>query len=225
MALKVSFHPYGERTLLIQWSQVIDQDILHQIRSISDWLHLEMSACIIDIVPAYASLTIIFDPEKTTHEALKQCVIRFDGSDLVILEPATWNIPVHYASEDHPDMTYVIRTCGITREELVAIHAASDYIVHFIGFLPGFLYLGGLDSRLHIPRKQVPDLAIPRGSVAIGGQQTGIYPVQSPGGWYVIGSTDLEWFDFRNPPHCLIKPGDRVRFVELSEVVHGIHGG
>lgn len=215
MAVEVSFHPYGERALIIQWPQVIDQGILYRIRSLSAWLHQEMSASITDIVPAYASLTIIFDPEKTTHEALKQCVMRFDGSDLVIPKPATWNIPVHYAPEDHTDVMQVIRTCGVTREELVAIHSAADYIVYFIGFLPGFLYLGGLDSRLHIPRKQVPDLAIPSGSVAIGGQQTGIYPVQSPGGWYVIGSTDLEWFDFRNPPHCLINPGDLVRFVEV----------
>ena len=216
MSLEVTFFPYGERALLIQWPQVIDHDILYQIRSLSAWLHQEMSGWITDIVPAYASLTVFFDPEMTTHEALKQCIMGFNGSAVVIPEPVTWNIPVTYASEDHRDMASITKHCGVTRDELVALHTAVEYTVYFIGFLPGFLYLGGLDSRLHIPRKQVPDPVIPKGSVAIGGQQTGIYPVHSPGGWYVIGSTDLEWFDFRNPPHCLIKTGDLVRFVDAE---------
>jgi len=215
MSLDVSFSPYGERALLVQWKQEINADILRQIRGLTAWLYQEMAESLVDLVPAYASLTVFFDPDRTNCDALVQRISHFNADKIVIPDPVTWHIPVTYASEDHPDVVRIRRHGGITRDELVALHAAATYTVYFIGFLPGFLYLGGLDSRLHIPRKKVPDLMIPKGSVAIGGQQTGIYPVQSPGGWYVIGSTEMEWFDPVNPPYCNIEPGDKVRFVSI----------
>jgi inhibitor of KinA len=109
-------------------------------------------------------------------------------------------------------MASVMSHVGLSRNEIVDLHTSALYDVYFIGFLPGFLYLGGLDEKLHIPRKIIPDLKILSGSVAIGGAQTGIYPQESPGGWYVIGHTDFKVIDFYSPPFCQVKPGDRVKF-------------
>ena len=215
MLQKLTYHPFGENALLMQWRQEISPEILQEIRTLTACLRHELDAYIVDLIPAYASLTIVFDPSKITYTSLVERVNSLDVTRIELPEPKTWEIPVRYDSDDHPDVATLLQHCGITRNELVAIHTAVFYTVHFIGFLPGFLYLGGLDRRLHIPRKKVPDLWVPKGSVAIGGQQTGIYPVQSPGGWYVIGRTEMEWFNPLKPPYCHIEPGDKVRFVSI----------
>ncbi|MBK7805245.1 MAG: carboxyltransferase domain-containing protein [Saprospiraceae bacterium] len=126
-------------------------------------------------------------------------------------EGIIWEISVEYNKSQNKDMASVMSHAGLSRNEIVDLHTSALYDVYFIGFLPGFLYLGGLDKKLHIPRKIIPDLKILSGSVAIGGAQTGIYPQESPGGWYVIGHTDFKVIDFYSPPFCQVKPGDRVK--------------
>jgi KipI family sensor histidine kinase inhibitor len=125
-------------------------------------------------------------------------------------------IPVRYGGEDGPDLADVAAHCGLAVDEVVRRHGAAEYCVYFIGFQPGFAYLGGLDAALHTPRRAEPRVAVPAGSVGIGGAQTGIYPLATPGGWQLIGRTSLALFDPRAEPPTLLAPGDRVRFVAAS---------
>lgn len=125
-------------------------------------------------------------------------------------------IPVHYGGGAGPDLADVARHCGLPPDEVVRLHTQARYRVFCLGFQPGFAYLGGLDSRLHTPRRDTPRLTIPAGSVAIGGSQTGVYPLITPGGWHIIGSTALRLFDPAAQPAALLQPGDTVRFVEVS---------
>lgn len=134
-------------------------------------------------------------------------------------------IPVCYGGSFGPDLADVALHCGQSPEEVIRLHALAEYRVYCLGFQPGFAYLGGLDERLHTPRRVTPRLAIPSGSVAIGGSQTGVYPLATPGGWHIIGRTSLSLFDPAATPATLLQPGDTVRFVpesvteSLSEMV------
>ncbi|MFN3302958.1 MAG: 5-oxoprolinase subunit PxpB [Roseateles sp.] len=164
-----------------------------------------------DITPGMNNLTLGFDPLHNDAEALAQAVLalwqqplRAQGTGRLV------EIPVHY---DGPDLAEVAAHCGLSLDEVVRRHAAADYVVYFIGFQPGFAYLGGLDPSLHTPRRAQPRTAVPAGSVGIGGAQTGIYPLATPGGWQLIGRTPLPLFDPRAEPPTLLAPGDRVRFV------------
>ncbi len=125
-------------------------------------------------------------------------------------------IPVHYGGAAGPDLADVARHCGLPPDDVIRLHTQASYRVFCLGFQPGFAYLGGLDPRLHTPRRDTPRLAIPAGSVAIGGGQTGVYPLVTPGGWHIIGSTSLRLFDPAAQPAALLQPGDTVRFVEKS---------
>jgi KipI family sensor histidine kinase inhibitor len=121
-------------------------------------------------------------------------------------------IPVRYGGADGPDLLEVSRLTGLTVPEVIAAHSGASYEVRFVGFSPGFPYLSGLPEKLHMPRRETPRKSVPAGSVAIAGAQAGIYPVRSPGGWNVIGRTDLVLFDAAKDPITTLAPGDRVRF-------------
>lgn len=126
-------------------------------------------------------------------------------------------IPVRYGGEAGPDLEEVARHCGLSPAEVITLHSQTRYAVYCLGFQPGFAYLGGLDPRLHTPRRDTPRLAIAAGSVAIGGSQTGVYPLSTPGGWQVIGHTSLPLFDPATETGALLQPGDTVRFVPVQE--------
>jgi KipI family sensor histidine kinase inhibitor len=128
--------------------------------------------------------------------------------------PKTWEIKVTYDAADSPDMLQVIKHTGLSYKQVIDLHVGGEYLVYMLGFLPGFIYLGGVDPRLETPRKKVPDLKASAGSVAIGGAQTGVYALDSPAGWHIIGHTERKFFDkVKNPP-VEIKPGDKVSFYQ-----------
>jgi KipI family sensor histidine kinase inhibitor len=163
------------------------------------------------------NLTISFDPLRTDPAALEAAVLT------AWAEPAqaqalgrVVEIPVRYGHNAGPDLADVAAHCGLTPDEVVQRHTAAEYVVYFVGFQPGFAYLGGLDDVLHTPRRAEPRLAVPAGSVGIGGAQTGIYPLATPGGWQLIGRTELPLFDPHAEPPTLLAPGDRVRFVAID---------
>ncbi|MDU3078398.1 MAG: 5-oxoprolinase subunit PxpB, partial [Mixta calida] len=141
----------------------------------------------------------------------------WEESEAAVPESREVAIPVVYGGEAGPDLDVVARHCQMTPQQVVEAHAAVLYDVYFIGFQPGFPYLGGLDSRLHTPRRDEPRVQVPAGSVGIGGSQTGIYPLASPGGWQLLGRTTLPLFDPQQQPPTLLRPGDRVRFVPQKE--------
>jgi inhibitor of KinA len=133
------------------------------------------------------------------------------------LSTKIWLVPVCYELDYGKDLENLAKTKGLGIEELIALHSSTTYRIHFFGFLPGFMYLNGLPEILHSARKAVPERAVPAGSVAIGGSQTGIYPRQSPGGWHIIGRTPLALFDAEKNPPVWASPGDSLRFVPIHE--------
>lgn len=175
----------------------------------------------LDIVAAYATVAIHFDPVVVGDGAYARIAAALRDR-LASLDPAedrsvrNVEIPVRYGGEWGPDLEVVAANTGMSQGDVVRLHAAGDYLVHMIGFAPGFPYLGGLDPRLACPRRDEPRTAVPAGSVGIGGSQTGVYPLESPGGWQIIGRTPLALFDAGRDPPALLRPGDRVRFVPLK---------
>lgn len=168
-----------------------------------------------DVVPGMRDLIIHVDPlhcDFARLTALVQADHTQDAETAVASSEAV-TIPVAYGGADGPDLEDVARACGLTAADVVLRHAAGDYRVCFVGFLPGFPYLGPLDPALHLPRRSRPRQAVPPGSVAIAGEYSGIYPWQSPGGWHLIGRTDVTLFDPGLDPPTRLAPGGRVRFV------------
>jgi 5-oxoprolinase (ATP-hydrolysing) subunit B len=178
-----------------------------------EWPH------VLEVVPGMNNLTLVFDPLETDREALtQQLLAAWHAASDTAAPGREVAIPVQYGGEFGPDLQAVATHAGLSVHEVVQRHAGGDYVVFFLGFQPGFAYLGGLEAALHTPRRASPRLEVPAGSVGIGGEQTGIYPATSPGGWQLIGRTDLPLFDAARRPPTLLQPGDRVRFT-----IAGIH--
>lgn len=169
-----------------------------------------------ELVPGYVSLTVLLRDlprrERGEAEAAVRAVVAMVGEGSAEPDARLVTIPVAYGGESGPDLADVAARTGLSVDEVIARHAAPTYRVAFIGFLPGFPYLMGLDPALHLPRRATPRTRVPAGAVAIGGAQTGIYPVASPGGWHLIGRTALSLFDPAASPPSLLRAGDRVRF-------------
>ena len=170
-----------------------------------------------EVLPGMNNLTLLFDPLEIEASELEiQVFAAWPQLAATAIEGRQIDIPVRYGGEDGPDLADVAAHTGLTPAEVVQRHAAADYIVYFLGFLPGFAFMGGLPASLATPRRAEPRTAVPARSVGIGGEQTGIYPLVSPGGWQLIGRTSLELFNPNNEPPTLLRPGDRVRFVAES---------
>jgi KipI family sensor histidine kinase inhibitor len=172
-----------------------------------------------NVHPAYASILIDFDPLRIRHAGVKRAAAELfaQAAAAPLPEPRTVEIPVAYGGDDGPDLEAVAALTGHTPEEVAAIHSGAEYLVYFLGFSPGFPYLGGLPESIATPRLETPRRRVPAGSVAIGGRQTGVYPMASPGGWRIIGRTPLRLFDPEADPPVLLRMGDHVRFVPLSK--------
>jgi inhibitor of KinA len=148
--------------------------------------------------------------ERAAAEAYAQ------AAALELPAPRTMEIPVRYGGADGPDLEEVAALNHLSAEEVIAIHSGAEYLVHFLGFSPGFPYLGGMPESIAAPRLETPRRSVPAGSVAIGGRQTGIYPTASPGGWRIIGRTPLRLFQPEADPPVLLQMGDHVRFVPVA---------
>ncbi|WP_159565192.1 5-oxoprolinase subunit PxpB [Budvicia diplopodorum] len=169
---------------------------------------------VIDVVPGMNNVTLLFDPlQADIRQLTGKLQNAWDEAAAVQQLGREIEIPVSYGGDYGPDLADVARSTGFSAKEVVKRHAAAEYVVYFIGFQPGFPYLGGLDPALSTPRRSEPRLAVPAGSVGIGGSQTGIYPAASPGGWQLIGHSDINLFDPHSHAPTLLQPGDRVRFI------------
>lgn len=172
----------------------------------------------IDIVPAMNNLTVVLDPARHEPAAVQDLLMTlWQQAGSATPPQRRLEIPVRYGGEHGPDLAVVAAHCGLSQQEVIARHSAARYTVFFLGFQPGFAYLGGLPPALATPRRAEPRLTVPAGSVGIGGRQTGIYPASSPGGWQLIGHTELPLFDPQREPPSLLLPGDRVRFVAQEQ--------
>jgi KipI family sensor histidine kinase inhibitor len=165
---------------------------------------------VVNLHPAYESILIVFNPLVTTHDAIKQAAA---GASSGTPKPHKHHeIPVQYNGADLDDVAMLQ---GLSRERVIELHAAGEYTVAFLGFVPGFAYLTGLHAALRTPRRPSPRKAVPAGSLGIAGDQTAIYPISTPGGWQLIGNTSLQLFDPANTPMSLLQPGDHVKFIAL----------
>lgn len=175
---------------------------------------------VVEVIPGMNNITVMLrDPATSALDAIERLQRWWEESEALTLESRLVEIPVIYGGEHGPDLGEVARHTGLSERQVVERHAQADYIVYFIGFQPGFPYLGGLPADLATPRRAEPRLEVPAGSVGIGGGQTGIYPLPTPGGWQIIGRTDIRLFDPQRQPATLLQPGDRVRFVPSKEGV------
>ena len=218
--------PLGDRALVVQLGNAIDDRTFALVRATCERLERDPPVGVSDVVPGFASVTVHYDPARVargTGELPHDAIARALERRLHGLEPSehvaerTVEIPVRYGGALGPDLDDLARGHGLTADDVIAIHSGGDYVVHLIGFVPGFPYLAGLDARLATPRRDVPRTAVPPGSVGIGGSQTGVYPIESPGGWHLIGRTPLRLFDAGREPPALLRVGDRVRFRSIGD--------
>lgn len=219
--------PAGDRAILVQFKQEISVEINQKVLALARLLKAQQLPGIEEWVPAYASLLIYYNPLKIGYKDLvvKLMSLEIAADDTEADGTKVHEIPVLYGEEWGVDLEDVARFHGLTPEEVITIHSAPAYPVYMLGFAPGFPYLGGLDPRIHTPRLDSPRLKVPAGSVGIAGQQTGIYPLDSPGGWRLIGHTPIPLFRPDHPQPVLISAGDKIRFVPITkEEYHYIKG-
>jgi KipI family sensor histidine kinase inhibitor len=206
--------PLGDSALIIRVGDSLDE-VLATTRKLEG----AAIAGVCDIAPAFASIAVFFDgahDHETCVREVRSALTERARSGSKALKPRRLQVPVCYDPEFAVDLAEVAEHCGLVPNELVKRHAAAHYRVRCVGFTPGFPYLGGLPSELSTPRRATPRTSVPAGSVAIGGAQTGIYPLPSPGGWNIIGRTPLRLFDATREPAALLCAGDRVRFLEIN---------
>lgn len=219
-----SIFPLGDSALTIDFGNIINEDINQKVLRIFHHLKTIADETIIDIVPAYSSLTIYYDvasfysPEQTAFEKmadrLEQLFLR--ASNINEQKTNFFEIPVCYSKKFAIDIEYLSKQNEIPVEEIIGIHTSKTYKVYMLGFLPGFTYMGEVDDRIAIERKPTP-IKLFAGAVGIAGKQTGIYPVESPGGWQIIGRTPVKVFNKEDRNPVLFQPGDEVKFYPITE--------
>jgi KipI family sensor histidine kinase inhibitor len=218
----LAIEPVAEDTLLARVGAGIDAAINARVHAAARALRAAKLPGIVDVAPAYATLLVRFDPaiwlddgarpQARVIRAIRAAIERAaDANDAARQTPRVIEIPVCYGGDCGPDLVEVARHARLTPAEVIARHTAADYRVAMLGFAPGFPYLLGLDPALCMPRRANPRTRVPRGAVAIGGAQTGIYPRALPGGWQLIGRTPLAMFNAARAAPCLLAPGDAVR--------------
>lgn len=214
----VWFQPASDQSLIVYLGREISLDTHRRVIELLRLLEREPIAGVRNLHPAYCSLLINFDMLQLSHGELEQnlhsYLERLKKEHLP--EPRQIQIPVCYGEDFGPDLNDVCATLGTTPTEAIELHGSVDYVVYFLGFVPGFAYLGELPKSLVVPRLPVPRRSVPPGSVAIAGNQTGVYPFATPGGWRLIGRTPLEMFRSGENATSLLSIGDRVRFVPIS---------
>lgn len=211
----------GEQGLVIEFGNIIDEIINAKVSKLTALIKENITVGIVEIVPTYRSLLIYFDPFTITREQLKSEISNL----LVHVESASAkkegtivHIPVCYGGEEFgPDIEFVATHNKLSVEEVIALHTSPDYLVYMIGFMAGFPYLGGMSQKLITPRLSTPRTKIPGGSVGIADKQTGIYPVESPGGWQLIGRTPVLVYNPSLEDPFLFKTGDYLKFESITQ--------
>ncbi|MCK8489403.1 5-oxoprolinase subunit PxpB [Paenibacillus sp. MBLB2552] len=225
--------PLGDSALIVKFGDSIQKDTHHKVRQLAEHLDRQPFNWMVEVVPTFTSVTIYYDTMKLLAESVKQ------GGDIQAESPfklaaesvfqllqtlrdvnassaRTVEIPVCYGGDFGPDLETVASRNGLTPQEVIDIHGSADYLVYMLGFAPGFAYLGGMSVRIATPRRETPRISIPAGTVGIAGDQTGVYPIDTPGGWQLIGKTPIELFKPQQMPPTLLQAGDIVRFYPIT---------
>jgi inhibitor of KinA len=216
--------PLGDNAITIEFGNEVSLELNRKSLALAGHFDSNPFCGFIESIPAYASTTIFYDVARVRekyplHESAFAAVsvLVENAADALseseITTGQTIEIPTHFSDEVSLDLNELCDWSGLSNNEIIAIFLERTYNVYMIGFLPGFAYLGEVDERIAVPRKRSPRLRVPPGSVAIGGRQTGVYPLESPGGWHIIGRTDMKMFDPENVDLCPLRPGDQVKFI------------
>ncbi|MDN3664103.1 5-oxoprolinase subunit PxpB [Algibacter miyuki] len=222
MAFKLQYKTYGAHAVLVEWPAVIDEIVLRDVLYFKDIIEKSNIKYLVQVNSAYNSLIVIYD-ESVNCLSLQIVIIDkiyATRNKANISKAILWRIPVCYDALFSLDLASISGAKNMSEIEFIKQHSEAVYTVYFIGFLPGFLYLGGLNKALQTPRKSTPRLHVEKGAVAIGGNQTGVYPNTSPGGWNIIGNSPINFFDISKEKPCFAKAGDRVQFYPVSLEKH-----
>lgn len=212
---EIRFLPAGDSALVAEFGNEVDEAVNQRVHDMAGWLSRNPIAGVTEVLPTFRSLMVFYDPFRISYNGLVRKLRNYrpteqgDGAG----EKGVLRIPCCY---DGPDLESMSALTGLSREEIISIHSGVDYKIYMMGFLPGFVYLGGLDKRICVPRLETPRTRIEPGSVGIGGSQTGVYPVASPGGWRILGRTYLKFYDPNRAEPILCKAGQYIRFVPIS---------
>jgi inhibitor of KinA len=212
------FQRASDQSLLVYFGDQITLSAHERVRRLLRLLELQPISGIRNLHPAYCSILIKFDPLKLRHQELESLLRQAldQLSEISLPEPRQVEIPVCYGGEYGPDLGDVSALLGMSPDEVIRLHSSTTYIVYFLGFVPGFAYLGELPKGLRTPRLGTPRRSVPRGSVGIAGSQTGVYPFATPGGWRLLGRTPTVMFRAEQNALSLLSIGDRVQFVAIS---------
>ncbi len=213
----ITLKPFGKTAILIEWPSKVDEAILSDILSYQEFVRGKLEGSW-ELVPAYNSLTLIQLDSEFDFEILKAQLVSWyqEAKQDIPSQRYLWKLPVCYDPEFGCDLEEVATTLGFTVPELIEAHTASHYTVFGIGFLPGFMYLGGLPKALEIPRRKSPRLHVDKGSVGLAGKQTGIYPQDSPGGWNILGRCPVPMFNPKSETPCFVNVGDKIQFIAIE---------
>lgn len=207
----------GDTALTVELGDAVDPKINAQVLALDKALSEAKLAGIVETVPTYRSLQVHFDPDVLDVDTLRRTVERL-AADLDDRPPPgrLWTVPVAYGGEHGIDLENVAERTGLTTEQVIARHLGGDYRVYMIGFQPGFTYLGGLDPKLHLPRRETPRLKTPAGTISVGGIQAAVASIEAPSGWHLLGRTPVRAFDPARADPFLFRAGDRIRFERIA---------
>jgi KipI family sensor histidine kinase inhibitor len=216
---KTFFCLMGDRGLLLEFGDEISHEVNERVRRMALAIQNEAIEGIIETVPTYRSLLIIYHPLTLPLDELKKRLGKIEESlqEIFFPEPKLTRIPAVYGGAYGPDLEFVAGYHNLSPDEVIRLHTSKPYFIYMIGFMPGYPYMGELPEALITPRLKTPRLSVPKGSVAIAQKQTGIYSMESPGGWQIIGRTPVELFDPKREPPALLQMGDLVQFYPISE--------
>jgi len=222
----ISVKPFGAYAVLVEWEEKVDEFILDVILQFKDYL--KSNYLVEDeweFIPVYNSLTIINRTQIIDYKTFSKSIHTWysEKKEVFVNQKFLWRLPVCYELDFGIDLQIVSKVLRVRIPEIISLHTSNTYTVYGIGFLPGFMYLGGLPKELEIPRKETPRLKILEGSVGLAGKQTGIYPQESPGGWNIIGNCPIPIFNVTNESPCFVSVGDKIQFYEVSKASYNLH--
>lgn len=224
--MNYTLYPLGDQAIIIELGNKIHPSVQQKVQAVSVFIEERLQDWIRECVPSFTSVAVYYDPYKIKKLEMAASPYQFICEKIAnllqfieldnIKKSRVVEVPVCYDQEFGPDLLYVAEYNNLTMEEVIHIHSSGEYLVHMIGFAPGFPYIGGMSTKIATSRRESPRLKIPAGSVGIAGIQTGIYPIETPGGWQIIGRTPLPLFLPNQNPPTLLRAGDTIKFVPIS---------
>lgn len=217
--MNFTFTPLGDQAIIIEAGKEISEEVQLRVRKAAALLEEHPPAWLVESIPAFTTIAVFYNPLAVSYNDATSVLAELlqHAGEIPVPAPRTVEIPVCYGGEFGPDLEFVAAQNGISAEEVIAIHSGGDYAVSMIGFAPGFPFISGMSEKIAAPRRESPRLRIPERTVGIAGIQTGVYPIETPGGWQLIGRTPMRLFRPEQETPSLLKAGDHIKFRRISK--------